>query len=556
MTAQLHSPKPLPTAAPPIGKRKGWIVVGWIVIAFVFVIGCWIRFKIASGELLWLDELHTSWAVSGSFQQMLTRSAQGNQAPLFFGLEWSLVKWLGPRELTLRLVSLVAGGLVMLLAARFVWLYTGSIAAAALTLSLIAIDYEFVRYSTEARPYALLHLASLIQAGCFWRMVEHWRRGGSADSMVTEINRSGIFWLLLSSWMVVYTHYTGVFLLTSEIAFLLVLLIGWWLSRGISKTLITQILVTLILFVIGCLPLLFQMYQAFGKPADWSSISLLKNFLGEQKINGVAWFGIPLVAVLFSVGIVSLFRRSPEQSNEDRCRQVRWLIWITAWFAIPILIIVFLKTKGGIPITLSRYMSVALIAGPIFAGGIVGVCNVRSRMIAIPIILLASFFLNLDYNPIVVEAVRHGQLPLMRTENWRAAIEAVNDNSDKAKWPLFLFGAIIEDSNALVDSDAEFQAYLQFPVRGLYALDSSQRVVFAGPTMSRQHFDARYLDKVVDQGGAWILVRHKSVITNEIANQLASTLQRRLKNSDATIEANWFGSHDNLIHLISIEIKQ
>ena len=488
---------------------------------------------------------------------MLTRSAQGNQAPLFFSLEWLLVQWLGSSELTLRLVSLMAGAMSMVLAARFVWLYTRSIAAATVTLTLIAVDHDFIRYSTEARPYALLHLASLIQVGCFWRMVEHWRCGNFIDSMATKIHRFGIFWLVLSSWMVIYTHYTGVFLLATEFVFLVVVLVGWWLSRGIASETLKEISLTLILFVIGCVPLLFQMSQAFGKPADWSSISLLERFWAEQKINGIGWFGIPLVAVLFSVAIVALFRRSPSDAfNADRWRQVRWLVWVATWFAIPLLAIVMLKTLANIPITLSRYMSVALIAGPVFAGGVVGVCCVRSRWVAIPIILLASLFLHLHINSLIVETVRHGQLPLLRTANWKAAIEMVNHSPDRSRWPLFLFGAVIEDAHALMDSDPKFQAYLQFPVRSLYQLDSNQRAVFAGPTMSRLHFDERYLNDVLDQGGAWILVRHESEITHEIASQLTDILQGRLKNSNATIETNWFGNRDNVVNLISIEIKE
>ena len=452
----------------------------------------------------------------------------------------------------------------MLIAARFVWLYTGSIAAAAVTLTLIALDDSFIWYSTEARPYALLHLASIIQAGCFWQMVEHWRRLDSEKPQVGFNSRSGIFWLLLSSWMVVYTHYTGVFLLATEGCFLLVLLFGWWLSRGFAKGTFEQIFLTLILFVAGCLPIWLQMNQAFGKPADWSSVASLDRFLSEQKINGIWWFGIPFCAVLVSVGMVTLIRRSTAVSNSDRWRQFRWLSWIVVWFATPLLIIVILQSLAGIPIALSRYLSVALIAGPIFAGGVVGIGSVRSRWIAVPIILLMSIFVHWpnnrfeDFrnNRLIGETVLHGRLPLLRTENWQAAIEVVSNRPDKAGWPLFLFAAVIEDENALLDSDAKFQAYLQFPVRSLYQLDSRKRVVFAGPTISQQHFDDRYLDEVISQGGAWILIRHEPEITHEIANQLVSMLQDRLDNPNATLDTNWFGNRDNVVRLISVEIKQ
>ena len=523
-------------------------------MAFVFAAGCWIRFKIASGELLWLDELHTSWAVGGSFQQMLTRSAQGNQAPLFFSLEWLVVQWFGASELNLRLVSLVAGALAMLLAARFVWWHTRSIAASAVTLTLIAFDDTFILYSTEARPYALLHLTSLIQVACFWRLVESWRRVDFIKS--SDHDRFGIVWLALSSLLVVYTHYTGVFLLATEFLFLLVLLIYWRLTHGIANNIVKQILVTLGLFVVGCLPLILQMNQAFGKPADWSSVTSLQEFLAVQKINSIGWLGLPLVAVLISVCIAAFFNReSSKASQTNRWQLIRWLVWIVIWFATPLLTIVMLHWKADIPIALSRYLSVALIAGPIFAGGVIGICNLPGRWIALSIVLVGSIFLNLRNESLIVEIAKYRQVPLLRHANWRSAISVVNDSPARSKWPLFLFGAVIEDENALGDLDPKFQAYLQFPVRGLYELNSSQRVVFAGPTMSRQHFDERYLDEVVEQGGAWVLVRHQPAITHEIANQLESLLQRRFENSNATIETNWFGNRGNNVRLVSIEIK-
>jgi len=549
----------------PAGWWGGGTVVSWSIIALVCATGCWIRWKIATGELLWLDELHTGWVVGDSFEQALTRSAQGNQAPLFFGLVWSVVQGFGTSELTLRLVSFLAAMLAMVLAGRFVWQQTKSIAAATLTLALIAIDDDFIRYATEARPYALLHLASIIQAICFWRSLQRWR-GFSLDQPAVSNDWLSTIGLLLSSWLVVYTHYTGVFLLAAEVLLLLPLLLCRYLTGNTTK----EIIVTIVLFTVGCLPLLLQMNQAFGKPSDWSLVAKLNQFQAEQAVNGIRWFGIPLVAVGIST-VIALFLkgRSPVVANQTvPWLNAGWVSWIAVWFLIPLLIITGLHFYG-IPIALSRYLSVGLIAGPIFAGALVGISSARSRWISIPLILLASVYahwygqiqlgttlprLQLSYQ-VIGSITGQGQLPLLRAENWRAPIEVVNNRSDKAKWPLFLFGAVIEDEHALSDSDAEFQAYLQFPVRSLYELDSKQRVVFAGPTMSRTHFDERYLDNVVEHGGAWVLVRHELEITNEIANQLATMLQRRLVNSDATVEVKWFGSRDSLVQLISFEIK-
>jgi len=187
---------------------------------------------------------------------------------------------------------------------------------------------------------------------------------------------------------------------------------------------------------------------------------------------------------------------------------------------------------------------------------IVGTVSTQVRWIAIPIIIVASVFVHVQNNSLITEIAKTGQLPLLRFENWEAAIAAVNAQPDKANQPLFLFGAVIEDANALSDTDTEFQAYLQFPVRSLYGLDSTERVVFAGPTIQYQHFDDRYLDTVVQQGGAWILVRHRPEITIEIASQLVNLLREHLGDPDTMVETNWFGNRENVVHLISIEIKK
>ena len=532
----------------------------------VLAAGCWIRWKIATGELLWLDELHTGWVVGGSFEQVLTRSAQGNQAPLFFGLVWSAIQWLETSELSLRLVSLLAAILAMVVAAGFVWQQTKSIAAATLTLTLIAIDDSFIWYATEARPYSLLHLASVIQVACFWRSLQRWRNITPDDSAAVLSHWLGTIGLLLSSWVVVYTHYTGVFLLVAEVLFLLPMLLGRYLTGNAIK----EMVATIVLFTIGCLPLLLQMNQAFGKPSDWSSVAKLTQFQAEQAVNGIRWFGIPLVAVGLSIASVSFHkRRAPVVTTPTDPWLNVWVSWIAVWFLVPLLIITGLHLYG-IPIALSRYLSVGLIAGPIFAGALVGNCSMQNRWIAIPLILLASVYahwhgqiqlgttqprLQLSYR-VIQSIVGEGQLPLLRSENWRAPIEVVNNRSDKAKWPLFLFGAVIEDANALVDANPEFQAYLQFPVQSLYAVDDAERIVFAGPTIQQQHFDDRYLNEIIGQGGAWVLVRHEPQLTQEIGNELERRIRVQLAEPNAVIESNWFGNRENLVQLISFEIKQ
>jgi len=177
------------------------------------------------------------------------------------------------------------------------------------------------------------------------------------------------------------------------------------LCRYLTGNTTKEIIVTIVLFTVGCLPLLLQMNQAFGKPSDWSLVAKLNQFQAEQAVNGIRWFGIPLVAVGIST-VIALFLkgRSPVVANQTvPWLNAGWVSWIAVWFLIPLLIITGLHFYG-IPIALSRYLSVGLIAGPIFAGALVGISSARSRWISIPLILLASVY-----------AHWHGQIQLGTT---------------------------------------------------------------------------------------------------------------------------------------------
>src|ERR1043166_8869498 len=102
------------------------------------------------GESLWLDELHTAWCAVGSLDEVWQRAAIGNQAPLFFWLEWLLFGVVGPSELSLRVASFLSGSLLPLavfaVARRWRMDIAGLVAA-----GLLAVDPLSILYSKEAR---------------------------------------------------------------------------------------------------------------------------------------------------------------------------------------------------------------------------------------------------------------------------------------------------------------------------------------------------------------------------------------------------------------------
>ena len=125
----------------------------------VAAIGGLIRVLIAHQDWLWLDELHTAWVTGGPASDVVIRAELGNQSPLFFWMVWPLTHLFGYSALVLRLVPIVAGVAVILLAAWCAWNWTQSVIATFVVGWLIASDPWFIFFGTEAQSVQLASVA-------------------------------------------------------------------------------------------------------------------------------------------------------------------------------------------------------------------------------------------------------------------------------------------------------------------------------------------------------------------------------------------------------------
>ena len=142
-----------------------------LLILLPLLVGCWIRWQYAVNDPLWIDELHTSWVVSGGWSDIAGRATMGNQSPLYFWGVYPVVQLLGPSPINLRLLSLIAGCATLLIGPWLVWSRTRSVISTAVTASVLAIESQLVFYSSEARPYALLQLGGLLFVWLAFRQV-------------------------------------------------------------------------------------------------------------------------------------------------------------------------------------------------------------------------------------------------------------------------------------------------------------------------------------------------------------------------------------------------
>jgi uncharacterized membrane protein len=142
-------------------------------------------------ENLWYDESFTAWLAGLDFGHMMTAIRGDVHPPLWYVIEWGIVRVFGSSEWSLRLPSAVLGAVAVLLVWRVALALGLSQRVALVAGALAAINPAALYYSQEARMYSLLSVAVLgaVYAG----ITRRWQ------------------WFSLACIVTVYTHNLGVF---------------------------------------------------------------------------------------------------------------------------------------------------------------------------------------------------------------------------------------------------------------------------------------------------------------------------------------------------------
>lgn len=163
MNTNEPNPSPLPW------KTSALLGVGTALLALI------LRWPSIS-ESLWVDELHTAWVVSDGIVDVPYRAEMGNQASLYFLIVWAWTQLAGLHEWSLRLPSLVGGVLCAGVIAAIAHRWTRDVWVAAAAGIVAAIDIDWIFFATEARVYALVQVAAVVQVLLAWRLLQHDRR--------------------------------------------------------------------------------------------------------------------------------------------------------------------------------------------------------------------------------------------------------------------------------------------------------------------------------------------------------------------------------------------
>jgi hypothetical protein len=434
---------------------------------------------------LWIDELHTAWTAAGDAADVGPRARIGNNSPLYFYVAWATTQVLGMNEPVLRIPSVVAGTLLIPLVFVAALGWTNSRSAGLLAASLVAIDSHFLFYAQEARPYALVQLVGLFQVMAFWKSTQR----------PTPQNR--VVWILLTS-LVFHLHYTGLLLVTGELAY-------YFLAKTVLRRQFeyagTQLLIDLVLTGLLCSPAVPHVLQVAARRNNWALFvprsppwTLLTIFPLSLYV------AVPAAAALLVATVRKVRRQQPLLVGVRPAP----LLLVCCWLFVP-LAIAWLTTYTDIArIFFRRYVVALSAAPPILSAMIVALIPQRIPRIGAALVVLAVATGMIGP---IRQWMHDGRFVRRGEEDWRAAVQWVNAEQPTPCLPVLVWPGLIEADALRAGNDPRMKAYCLLPVTGIYELKSCNGGIFPLPNSDAGRLTPGQRQRVVNQRGAWLVVR-------------------------------------------------
>ncbi len=505
-----------------------FVVVATAIIAGGITACVGLRVGVANSDPLWLDELHSVWAVDREIFQVQQAAADGNQAPLYFWLLHFAHQPHPDSPMGYRWLSIVCGTLAAGSAGFAVYYWSKSIAGATLTVWTTAIDPQLIFYGSEARPYSMLMLLAIWQFFLFakWEIINQDPAGPDPKWNQSTTGSNWSSWLLLGilTAAMLLVHYTGVLLILAEI----IMAISLRLLRGKSRS--NWLTSTGVLIVSTGVTLAIQfgtVTSIFDIRTQWSSISSIETLIAQYQ-QSLIYLGI------LPLGILFLFNRA-NSSPESKPRTLT--ICVLAWAITPALLAGVFDWAGLAPLAIYRYTVTGAVAFPILAGLGIGMINHRSAQgIVALLVLAASIFgphpyfsdggkIKIRYaNEFVIQEspkLFTGHPVRMRNESWDAVGNLINGS----KSPVFLFANLLEDQ--ILAEPGESQPfvvdehvldYLKFPLSHSGKIPADR--IYPRPSHAGAALCDTDLEFASQSKNCWLVIRGDAKMVARITNEL------------------------------------
>ena len=445
-----------------------------------------------SGESLWLDELHTAWAIDGSPAQIIERARIGNNSPCYFFLPWASRHLFGTTEVALRLPSLLAGTGFVLGLYAWVTCLARSRTAGAVAAVLAAVDPHSLFFALEARPYACVQLLALGQ----WVA---WL--ASTGQPAPRVARRG--WLATSV-LLFYLHPTT-FVLTG-----VQLVIGnllWWRTapdrRGLAP-------VTGLVYATLCLPLVLVLSSVYARREAWETLMAPVAWTAPLTLFPLLWaWGPPLLGwgldrlIPRSLSLQTQAAPGPSAARAPTALDIPWLALAVlsalaaAWA---------LTASGQLPTFLRRYLLGV-------TGGSFAVAALLTRLPRHPgarrATTLTTILIFWAACGPSLPACWQGRPVRRGDEPWRKILAHLATSWPDAQAPLLVASGLLE-ADALLDPVAQKQAffreYCSLPVHSLYPCPVPADLVLPLPN-HRMEVYLRQQSAVSTADRLWLLAR-------------------------------------------------
>lgn len=456
-------------------------------------------------ESLWLDELHTAWAVSADGSELGKRARLGNNGQLYFILVGMITNSFGMREWTLRLLSVTAGSLLIPATYFLVKRWRCAPWACLLAAALIAIDRNAIFYAGEARPYCLAQLVALVHLYLFSRLL-----------LLQQHTWVWIFWVI-SGIGLFHLHCTTALVFAAESVAYGVLV----LLRRDLKLHWLYFLIGIVIIGLGMLPAAGLLRQLAERRENWAFfVSRTGNPFSILWIYPLWVYAlVPLLVGLLTMA-VERFRIRPDDgpAAAERAEVLLPLVLLAAWILVPITATWLLTEFDIARLFYVRYVAATAVALAPLAGVLFS--WLAGRRAAAPwgagivlAIAVAAISPARDIS-LGTAALRHS------SEDWRTPVGLINRHS--ADIPVILYSGLIEADQWHKSSNKDQRAYCQFPVHGLYRVPAEQQVIVLPKSLPIALSSAER--ERVTHDGAWLLLRGTTQVRQRVAGEVLASL--------------------------------
>ena len=402
-------------------QRVQWYV--WAALAFV-VLRLWIQ---PMNSSFWLDETGTLLLVQGTFGQMLEKSVNWvGQPPFFAAIVWLFAQLPGPREVVLRLPSLIGLAVATFFVYRIARRVIGNEAAGSAMLIFAALA---AYYAADARPYAL---GMLTASGAILFLIRWMEHGRIVD----------VICYCVFAALTVYFHFLFSVMFVAHGAYLLLRILQ---RQGPRLRVLAFAVVLIVILLIPLVPSFLRVLSVRGA----------LSFADEPRLSAVVLDSVPVFLYGFlAVGLVAaiLLFSNTKFSRPSTLRPEVWLLLLAAVVSPAALFLISFLTP--VSVFVPRYISVSLPGMALALGWLISGFQPASARTVLTLALVAGAIID-----------RGGSLRNLRhkNEDWRGAMAAVRKLTDGNPIPVLVRSEFIESTDPTKFAEPDQAEFLLAP---------------------------------------------------------------------------------------------